>query len=265
MTSEQFNDPAYVPKNGAEWEAWIWLQLEARPNMTSKQVMSSHPHLSIGAASGFLSKLVKRKQVAAVKFAVTEGETPVFRYSIAVPVFEPAVRKRNVRTRPPIPPFNFDQEDPPVKLIEETARMNTETGRFAAEPARVRLQQPVGVNYQDEAKAVIAGMSAPLAKAVYTGLQELFGPLPSLPPAQAPEGPQKRSYSLTRPRNGSRELVDLFSVRVFNCLHAMSLHTLEDVAAKTKEDLLKGPNMGPVSLYHIQAVLREHGLRLAGS
>lgn len=155
MKPEQFQDPAYVPKNGAEWEAWIWFELQANPGQSSSKLKDSHPYLSLGAASGYLSKLVKRGQVAAVKWKEPDGGREALHYSVAVKDYTPAERKRNVRTKQPIPPFNFDHVDKPIAIIEAV----TKDAPKEFKPSRV-----------------VENLSLQQSRQLYDYLHSIFGP-----------------------------------------------------------------------------------------
>ena len=53
-----------------------------------------------------------------------------------------------------------------------------------------------------------------------------------------------------------------FRTRLQNCLHADEIMTMEDLISLTENQLLKVPNMGPVTVRELVAFLAVRGLRL---
>ena len=55
------------------------------------------------------------------------------------------------------------------------------------------------------------------------------------------------------------------SVRSFNCLKRASINTVEELTARTEEEMMKVRNLGKKSLYEVKAKLAELGLSLRPS
>ena len=52
------------------------------------------------------------------------------------------------------------------------------------------------------------------------------------------------------------------SVRSYNCLKRAGINTVQELANKTEEDMMKVRNLGRKSLEEVKAKLEELGLRL---
>ena len=54
-----------------------------------------------------------------------------------------------------------------------------------------------------------------------------------------------------------------FSTRIFNSLKRADIHTVADLVARSREDLMKVRNLGATSLDELVEKLGAHGLELA--
>jgi DNA-directed RNA polymerase alpha subunit len=52
------------------------------------------------------------------------------------------------------------------------------------------------------------------------------------------------------------------ATRIYNCLHNANVVTVRDLVLLTRYELLRIPNIGRKSLHHVEATLKERGLRL---
>lgn len=82
-----FDDPLYVPKNGAEWDAWIWHLLQETPNLNRKKILAKHDSLTMERVSSSLNRLLEQKQIASLKFLDVTTGRDVLHYSITRPEY----------------------------------------------------------------------------------------------------------------------------------------------------------------------------------
>lgn len=158
--------------------------------------------------------------------------------------------KNKQEMQPPLGVIPIDSIYTPVKKVNYTVE-NTRVGRYSDRETLTIEVSTNGTTKPDEAVS--------LAAKIMTDLLKLFVDL-SEEGMNAEIVVEKEENKKEKVLEMSIEELDL-SVRSYNCLKRASINTVEDLAAKTEEEMMKVRNLGRKSLDEVK--LKLHGLGLA--
>jgi DNA-directed RNA polymerase alpha subunit len=171
---------------------------------------------------------------------------------------------------------HFDQFDPSEMYVTPVHEVSRKVGRYIVDQEskiKISFQAKVNLNGQYLVQQILSAQEvAQLFFLLHSDrtIEEMFELFKTTGGHRAQENGQNQltpqsfqsvfynQHFLTR----IEDLIDLLSVRTFNCLKNENITRIGDLVQKTEAEILRMPNFGRKSLNEIKEMLAEMGLHL---